>query len=182
MAKIGLTKLGLTKVNQEIKEIEFNGQKIEVKEYLPINDKLELMSTVINLSMAGNVFANPVQIEVYTVLQIFEYYTNINFTEKQKEDICKLYDLLIGSGLKNIIFENIDSKEIEYIINGIKDSIEALYKYQNSVVGVLESISANYSNVNFDLEQIMDKVKDPESLALIKQLLPLLGRTPVETV
>ena len=182
MAKIGLTKLGLTKINQEIKEIEFNGQKIEVKEYLPINDKLELMSTVINLSMAGNVFANPVQIEVYTVLQIFEYYTNINFTDKQKEDICKLYDLLIGSGLKDIIFENIDSKEIEYITNGIKDSIKALYKYQNSLMGILEALTTNYQNVNFDLEQIMDKVKDPESLALIKQLLPILGRTPVETV
>ena len=39
MAKVSLTKLGL-KVNQDAKSIEFNEQIIEVKQYLPINEKL----------------------------------------------------------------------------------------------------------------------------------------------
>ena len=43
MAKVSLTKLGL-KVNQDIKTIEFNEQIIEVKQYLPINNKLELIN------------------------------------------------------------------------------------------------------------------------------------------
>ena len=49
MAKVSLTKLGL-KVNQDIKNIEFNEQIVEVKQYLPVNDKLELISNVINLA------------------------------------------------------------------------------------------------------------------------------------
>ena len=47
MAKVAFSKLGL-KVNQDIKTIEFNGQNIEVKQYLPIQDKLRLISNIIN--------------------------------------------------------------------------------------------------------------------------------------
>ena len=39
MAKIGFTKLGL-KPNNEIQYIEFNEQTIEVKQYLPVEEKL----------------------------------------------------------------------------------------------------------------------------------------------
>ena len=98
MAKVSLTKLGL-KVNQEIKTIEFNEQTIEVKQYLPINDKLELISNVINSAHDENNFANPVKVSVFTTLEIMYAYTNINFTDKQKEDPTKLYDMLISSGL-----------------------------------------------------------------------------------
>jgi hypothetical protein len=39
MAKVAFNKLGL-KMNQETKNIVFNGQSIEIKQYLPINEKL----------------------------------------------------------------------------------------------------------------------------------------------
>ena len=81
MAKVSFTKLGL-KVNQEVKMIEFNEQTIEVKQYLPVNDKLALISNVINASADDYNFANPVKIEVFLALEIIANYTNINFTEK----------------------------------------------------------------------------------------------------
>jgi hypothetical protein len=49
MAKIGFTKLGL-KQNNEIQIVEFNGQNIEVKQYLPVDEKLELITNVLELS------------------------------------------------------------------------------------------------------------------------------------
>jgi hypothetical protein len=81
MAKVSLTKLGL-KVNQDIKNIEFNEQIIEVKQYLPVNDKLELISNVINSAHDENNFSNPVKVSVFTTLEIMYAYTNINFTDK----------------------------------------------------------------------------------------------------
>ena len=65
MAKISLTKLGL-KVNQDIKNVEFNEQIIEVKQYLPVNEKLELISNVINLAHDENNFSNPVKVSIFT--------------------------------------------------------------------------------------------------------------------
>ena len=47
MAKVAFSKLGV-KTNQEVKTITWNDQTIEVKQYLPVNNKLELASRVIN--------------------------------------------------------------------------------------------------------------------------------------
>ena len=55
MPKIGFTKLGL-KPNNEIQTIEFNEQTIEVKQYLPVEEKLELITNVLELSHDSNNF------------------------------------------------------------------------------------------------------------------------------
>lgn len=174
MAKVSLTKLGL-KVNQEVKNIEFNEQIIEVKQYLPINDKLELISNVINASADNNNFANPVKISVFSTLEIFYAYTNINFTEKQKEDPTKLYDTLISSGLVAAVANAIPEAEYHEIMRGIADSINAVYTYRNSVLGILEAVSQDYEGLNLDASAIQSKLADPENMALLKQVLTKLG-------
>lgn len=174
MAKVSFTKLGL-KTNQEIRCIECNEQIIEVKQYLPINDKLELISNVINASHDDNNFANPVKVSVFTALEIAYSYTNINFTDKQKEDPTKLYDMLTSSGLMSLIFDTIPENELGIVFNGVKDSVEAVYTYRNSVLGILESISADYSQLNFDAEEIQKKLGDPNNMAFLKEVLAKLG-------
>ena len=174
MAKVSLTKLGL-KVNQDIKTIEFNEQIIEVKQYLPVNDKLELISNVINASHDDNNFANPVKVNVFTTLEIMYAYTNINFTDKQKEDPTKLYDTLMSSGLVATVVNAIPEDEYHEVLCGVSDSIEAVYTYRNSVLGILESISADYSQLNFDAEEIQKKLGDPNNMAFLKEVLTKLG-------
>ena len=49
MAKVSFTKLGLKK-NQEINTIIWNEQIIEVKKYLPAQEKLDLIAKVLNYS------------------------------------------------------------------------------------------------------------------------------------
>lgn len=174
MAKVSLTKLGL-KVNQEIKTIEFNEQIIEVKQYLPISDKLELISNVINSAADENNFSNPVKISVFTTLEIIYNYTNINFTDKQKEDPAKLYDMLISSGLVKEIIQAIPEAEYNEIICGISDCVESIYSYKNSVLGILETISSDYSKVSFDAKDIQEKLSDPTNMMLLKDVLNKLG-------
>ena len=174
MAKVSLTKLGL-KVNQDIKTIGFNEQIIEVKQYLPVNDKLELISNVINLAHDENNFSNPVKVSVFTTLEIMYAYTNINFTEKQKEDPTKLYDMLISCGLVCEVINAIPEAEYHEIICGVEDSINAIYTYRNSVMGILDTVGQDYSNLNFDATEIQKKIGDPENMELLKQVLTKLG-------
>lgn len=171
MAKVSFTKLGL-KINQEIKTIEWNEQIIEIKQYLPIEKKLLLMMDVINNSEDGN-YANPIKITVFTALKLIEYYTNINFTEKQKEDFAKTYDLFNSSGLLKMILENIPVEEQNGINNGIKQSIKSFYKYRNSLLGIIDAISQDYNNTTFDLENIQ-KVLNNTDLSLLQDIAPLL--------
>ena len=174
MAKVSLTKLGL-KINQEIKTIEFNEQIIEVKQYLPVNNKLELISNVINLAHDENNFSNPVKVNVFTTLEIMYAYTNINFTEKQKEDPTKLYDMLISSGLICEVINAIPEVEYHEIICGVEDSINAIYTYRNSVMGILDAISTDYSNLDLNAADIQSKIADPENMAFLKDVLTRLG-------
>lgn len=174
MAKVSLTKLGL-KVNQNVKNIEFNEQIIEVKQYLPINEKLELISSVINSAADENNFSNPIKENVFLTLEILYHYTNINFTDKQKEDPVKLYDLVVSSGLVNKITDLIPEEELDEVINGVAQSVKAIYTYRNSVLGILESISQDYSNLNLDASEIQKKLADPDNMALLKQVLTKLG-------
>ena len=174
MAKVSLTKLGL-KVNQNVKNIEFNEQIIEVKQYLPINEKLELISSVINSAADENNFSNPVKENVFLTLEILYHYTNINFTDKQKEDPVKLYDLVVSSGLVNKVTDLIPEEELNEVINGVAQSIKAIYTYKNSVLGILESISQDYSALNLDATEIQQKLADPDNMALLKQVLTKLG-------
>ena len=174
MAKVSFTKLGL-KLNQEIKEVECNGQIVEVKQYLPIQDKLELISNVINLSADENNFANPVKVSVYTTIEIIDKYTNINFTEKQKEDIPKLYDLLIGNGIVALIINEIPEEEHFDIVNGVSKSIDAVYNYRNSIMGILEAVTTNYDNLNIDIDALQEKINNPESMAFLKDVMTKLN-------
>lgn len=172
MAKVSFTKLGL-KRNDEIKTFEFNGQEIEVKQYLPIEKKLELIGRVIELSHDQNNFSNPLKIKAYLYINIVEYYTNINFTEKQKEDIPKLYDLICGSELINNVLENISNDEINELTFGLKDTVEAVYKYRNSILGILDSIKQDYDNLNLNMDEIYEKITDPEAFNMLKDIVNL---------
>ena len=173
MAKISFTKLGL-KTNQDIKTIEYNGQNIEVKQYLPVNDKLGLISDVINSVADGN-FANPIKVDIYTAIYIVETYTNLSFTDKQKEDICKVYDLLNGNGLLQAIIEAIPPQEYRDLESGIYRSINSIYEYKNSVLGILEQVSADYSALDYDATDIQKKLNDPQNMELLRGVLSKLG-------
>ena len=174
MPKIGFTKLGL-KPNNEVQTIEFNEQMIEVKQYLPVEEKLELITNVLELSHDSNNFSNPVKVSVYTTLEIIEKYTNVNFTEKQKENSTKLYDLLIGNGFAAAVIKAIPEPEYDEILTGIKQTIKSVYKYQNSVLGILENVSQDYSNVKFDVNEIQKQLAETENIGLVKDIVTKLG-------
>lgn len=174
MAKVSFTKLGL-KISQEIKTLEFNEQDIEIKQYLPINEKLELMSNVINSAADGNNFANPVKTKMFMMLEIMYYYTNINFTDKQKEDPAKLYDALLSSGLMVKILDLIPADEYKAIKSGVEESTSAVYAYQNSILGILDTVTQDYSNLDLDASEIQQKIADPKNMALLKDVLTKLG-------
>lgn len=174
MAKISFTKLSLKRKN-EIKVLNINNLQIEIKQYLPINEKLDLISRVINGAHDQNNFPNPIKIEVIGTLEIIMAYTNISFTEKQKEDIPKLYDLLEENGLIDEIISYIPKEEYDFIIKGIDETVDAVYTYNNSILGILESVSQDYSNLEFDAEDIKNKIGDPDNLKLMKDILTKLG-------
>lgn len=174
MAKLAFTKLGLIK-NQDVKTIEFNEQSVEIKQYLPVNNKLELISNVINKSMDVNNFINPLRVEVFFALEVIDFYTNITFTEKQKEDSAKLFDLISGSGLIDQIVREIPEDEYTKLYGYTQASIAAIYNYRSSVLGILEAVQTDYSNTDMDISEMTEQLQNPENMTLLKDILTKLG-------
>lgn len=174
MAKLAFSKLGL-KANQEITIIHIDEYDVEIKNYLPINDKLELITNVINNSIDEHNYMNPVKVDMFTELEIVEKYTNLTFTDKQKEDIEKLYDLLKGNGIILKVCNAIPTEEIIELRDAICRSVNSVYTYRNSVLGILETISTDYSNLDFNATEIQKKLADPQNMELLKSVLTKLG-------
>ena len=174
MAKVTFTKLALKK-KEEVKNIKINDIDIEIKQYLSVNDKLDLIARVISGAHDQNNFPNPIKIEVIGAMEIIMAYTNITFTDKQKEDIAKLYDILDSNGVINQIVSVIPEDEYHFLIDGINDTIDAVYTYQNSVLGILDTVSQDYSNLNLDATEIQKKLADKDNLSLVRDVLTKLG-------
>lgn len=174
MAKVAFTKLSLSK-NTSIKEVEWKDQKIEVKQYLPVGDKLDLISRIINYSADDHVFYNPCKVEIFELIEIILAYTNLNLTDKQQEDILKLYDLFVSSGFADIIKDAIPEEEINYLDDGIWATIKEIYRYRDSFMGVMEQTQADYKDLDQEVTDIENKISNPENLTLLKDVVTKLN-------
>ena len=174
MAKIPFTKLQLKKIN-ESKEFTYNEQVITVKQYLPIQDKLALISRVINSAADEYNFTNPVKLDMYLALEIVFTYTNLSFTEKQKEDIAKLYDLLEENKIFDKVIELIPEEEYDTLWEGVVELSESIYAYQTSVLGILDTVNRDYKDMDLEATKIQSELADPNNLTLLKDVLTKLG-------
>ena len=95
--------------------------------------------------------------------------------ERQKEDIFKFYDQLVVSGFAEKVLDNIPAVDYNFIHRSVTKTIKNIYQQKNSALGILESISTDYSNLNLDASEIQSKLADPENLDLLKAVLTKLG-------
>jgi hypothetical protein len=75
------------KINSEVKTAIYYNSKnesinYEIKYYLPVKEKLEVIEKIVNNSVDENGFYNPMRVRIYTVLELVEAYTNLSFTAK----------------------------------------------------------------------------------------------------
>lgn len=109
-------------------------------------------------------------------LEIFYIYTNINFTDKQKEDFLGLYDLLVSSGLCDKVFEKLQEiKEFQIINETCKEVINEVYKYKDSALGILQSIVTDYNDLDLDADKLKDKIANKENVEFLKNVMDKMG-------
>lgn len=179
MAKVPFSKLQAKVDGGVTKNFYYNlaGEEIyyEVKHYLPFEEKLELVSRIINQSIDDNGFYNPMRVKYNMVLEIVYAYTNLSFTEKMKEDPFKLYDVLVSTGIFTDIIDVIREKDWSEIKESVWDTIDNIYRYRNSAMGILEAVSADYSNLSLDATAIKEELSNEDNLKLLRDVVSKLG-------
>lgn len=127
------------KTNTTVNTFEFCGQKIEVLKYLPAADKYDLLMITLQKSLEGNIY-NEFKLNLFFELNLVYMYTNISFTEKQREDEFKLYDTLRSNGFFELFYEALDDKEYEELFDQIAEIKATMEKSKNSVAGVIANV------------------------------------------
>lgn len=138
MAKITYASLKL-KVNEAVETVDFQDSKIEVLQYLPIELKNELVQVALQNAEDGDLY-NPIVLDMYLHLYMIYLYTNITFTEKQKEDEIKLYNTLQSNGLIEAVLEKIPEEEYDLILTYADKIIQDKTSYKTSTAGMIKTI------------------------------------------
>lgn len=149
--------------------------KYEVKHYLPFKEKLELVSNIINKSIDDNGFYNPMRVKMNMVLEVTYAYTNLSFTEKMREDPFKLYDILVSTGIFADIVNVIREKDWTEIQDSVWATIKNIYEYRNSVMGILENISSDYSGLSLEAAEIQKQLNEGNGVEFLKEVMAKLG-------
>ena len=174
MVKVSLTKLNKIKSLDQI-DIKIGEETISVVQYLPLEKKLAIMQNIIE--QAGNNeegFYNIVKLTVFYTIEMLRVYTNISFTEKQLEDPQKLYDIIVLNNIWETVKDSIPEKERDYIWDNTCALAREITEYNHSALGILKLMSDDYENLNFDVQEITEKLSDRTNLDLVRNLLTKL--------
>ena len=138
MASVSFTNLKLA-VDKSVNTFDFNGTKIEVLKYLPIEDKKDLIQIAMQKSYEDGLY-NDILLDIYFHLNIIYLYTNLNITDKQKEDEFKLFDKIQSSGLMAAVLTAMDEDEYDYLHESMKRAVVDQMRFKNSAAAVLQSV------------------------------------------
>lgn len=154
--------------------------KIKVKQYLPLEEKFQVINEVLRLVADENNFVNVLNLQAWRDLTLMKYYTDLEldeyFNSDDIEEKCKnLYDLLFVNNVFDDVFKNIPVNEYKLITEMVDNTVHEFYKYKNSIKGILEAVSADYSNLDLDASKIQEKLNNPENVGFLKEVMDKLG-------
>lgn len=159
MIKTSYAKLAL-KLNTEVKSVDYNGNAIEVLQYLPIDDKYSLINITLQKAKEGNIY-NPLKKDMYFHLNLVYMYSSLTFTDKQREDESKLYDTLVSNGLMDLIIEAIPESEYGILYSYLEEQETDILTYKNTFGGAVTEIIENLPLRAEEMQTIVNTF-DPE--------------------
>lgn len=143
-----------------------NLQKIEVKKYLPISDKIDLIQIALQKSEEDGIY-NDMKLDMYFHLNIIYLYTNIEFSIEDKEDEMKLYDILDSNDIITSVIGAMEEGEYE----GLKESLlimkEDNLAYKNTAAAVLTRIIQDLPKNAAVAKEIVDSFNPEQYQAVV---------------
>jgi hypothetical protein len=127
------------KIDNSVSTFDFNGHTIEVLNYLPIEDKYDLVMITLQKAKEEG-FYNPIKVEMLFNLHLIYMYTNLSFTDKQKENESKLYDTLRSNGFISAFLEVMNEDEYNELFTWMGEVIQVSSTYRNSAAALLQSV------------------------------------------
>lgn len=150
------------KVIDEILTLEFNGEKIEVSGYLPIEKKYQLVNWVISQSRRNSVtnHLSRLDLEKKFDIALVNYYTDYKFDIVNKEEYNKAYDILNTNGFFDLVLTGIPEQEYNKLVKIMEEEISKDQVYHNSVAGSINKLLDKFNNNLESANKALETLKD----------------------
>lgn len=156
-------------------EIEINGKKILVEQYLPLEKKAAMIERILANSVDETGFISPVRLAVFFRLEVVRCYSNISITDKMMEQPEKLFDQLVMNKVIGAVSCGMPTVEWEHIEKSVNKCAKAVQTYQNSFVGIMKAINKDYDATKLNVEELMATLDQPDKVGLVKEILEKIG-------
>ena len=109
-------------LNEKTRTLNFKGSEIKVKQYLPMDKKINLVQIALQQAYDEGIY-NDGLLTAYFHVYVVMFYTDLEFTDEEKQDVLTLFDLMDSERLISSVIELIPQTEAN-------DLIELLNKQQ----------------------------------------------------
>lgn len=168
------------KIDNSTNKVELeNGVSIEVFKYLPVEEKYNLIEITLQKAFENGIY-NPLKLDMYFALNLVYLYSNISFTDKQREDEYKLYDTLQSNGILDKIIDAISDEEYNHLYTLLIETEEKYNNYRKSIIGIIGELS-NTVNQNSDALKEISESFDPNKFKNVLDFAQAAnGNRPIE--
>jgi hypothetical protein len=158
------SELNLRAPEVENRTIKLNsGVDLEVRTYLPIDAKADLITWVINLALDDHTGCiSPVRFEVCFTIAVVKWYTNLEIDEDIP--LSEIYDMFELNDIINQVMGAIPVDELDFLKDLARDTAEDLVRYNNSFAGMISVMNNDANNLDTELNKILDSIKNKEGL------------------
>lgn len=174
MAKVQYTKVTPIKKIDPV-TFDLDGNEITVIQYLPITEKTNLIGEVLNAVIDTTGYYNPVRLEVWFNVMVIKYYTNISITDKQMEDIAKVYDALSMNKVFEAVISHIPAEEYEAVFDAVEECANNIVNFNSSLLGMVSAINTDYQITKEGIDETVAKIENPDNLTMVKDILEKIG-------
>lgn len=140
-------------INNEVITTTVNEVEIEVRRYLPIEDKIDLIEVALQKAEENGIY-NEMKLAMYFDLYIIYMYTNLEFTDEEKMNEYKLYNELESNGVISAVLGTLEEYEILFhYLNIMK---EAKMRYKTSAAAMIQTFIQDMPRNAEAMSEIVD--------------------------
>lgn len=148
------------KINDNFATTIINDKEVKVFEYLPIEDKMDLINITLQNS-EENGFYNPMKIEMYFNLYLVEMYTDLEFTEEEKLNPYETYNKLESNNVIISVIGAMTDEEYSFLQEFLKQTKKEKENYKRSFLGIFENFIQDMPKQAEAVSEIVNNF-DPE--------------------
>lgn len=127
------------KVKTDYNTTKIGNNEIKVLQYLPINDKMDLIQIALQKSEENGIY-NELKLEVYFNLYLIYMYTDLEFTDEEKINEFELYDALNCNDVIPSVIGAMDNEEYDTLLTFLNEMKLANEKYKGSAAALIQSL------------------------------------------